>query len=64
MKKTVKSLKARKLTLDKETLRRLVVGASAVPAPVPAPVPFTRVSCIVSQCANTCTNIFDTCAIV
>lgn len=56
MKKTVKPQKVRKLNLDKETLRQLVVGGNAVP------VPFTQVSCIVSQCANTCTNIFDTCA--
>ena len=54
MKKTVKPLKVRKLTLDKETLRQLVLGAGAVP--------FTEVSCIVSQCPNTCTNIFNTCA--
>ena len=60
MKKTVKPLKVRKLTIDKETLRELVLGANAVPAPVP--VPFTRVSCIVSQCPNTCSNIFETCA--
>lgn len=57
MKKTVKPLKVRKLTLDKETLRDLVLGAAVVP-------PFTKDSCIVSQCPNTCTNIFDTCAIV
>jgi hypothetical protein len=25
----------------------------------PKPVPFTQVSCIVSQYANTCTNLFD-----
>ena len=54
MKKTVKPLKVRKLTLDKETLRQLVLGGNAVP--------FTEQSCIVSQCANTCTNIFQTCA--
>lgn len=54
MKKTVKPLKVRKLTLDKETLRQLVLGAG--------PVPFTKTTCVVSQCANTCTNIFDTCA--
>jgi hypothetical protein len=54
MKKTLKSLKVRKLTLDKETLRLQVLGANAVP--------FTQASCIVSQCANTCTNIFQTCA--
>jgi hypothetical protein len=54
MKKSVKPLKVRKLTLDKETLRQLVLGANAVP--------FTKVSCVVSQCANTCTNIFETCA--
>jgi len=57
MKKTVKPLKVRKLTIDRETLRELVVGAIAVP-------PFTKVSCIVSQCPNTCTNPFDTCVIV
>jgi hypothetical protein len=62
MKKTVKLLKVRKLTLDKETLRELVRGAAAVPITVPVPVPFTKASCIVSQCPNTCTNIFDTCA--
>jgi hypothetical protein len=55
MKKTVKPLKVRKLMLDKETLRRLVLGAAPVP-------PFTRDSCIVSQCPNTCSNIFETCA--
>lgn len=60
MKKTVKPLKIRKLTIDKETLRELVLGANAVPAPIP--VPFTQASCIVSQCANTCSNIFETCA--
>ncbi len=54
MKKTAKPLKVRKLTLDKETLRKLVLGANAVP--------FTKDSCIVSQCPNTCTNIFETCA--
>lgn len=54
MKKTVKPLKVRKLTLDKETLRQMVLGANAVP--------FTQATCIVSQCANTCTNIFETCA--
>ena len=53
MKKTVKPLKASKLILDKETLRQLVLGANAVP--------FTQVSCIISQCANTCTNAFQTC---
>jgi hypothetical protein len=56
MKKTVKPLKVRKLMIDKETLRELVLGASAVP------VKFTDVSCVVSQCANTCSNIFETCA--
>ncbi|HEX8112972.1 MAG TPA: hypothetical protein VF516_34810 [Kofleriaceae bacterium] len=56
MKKTVKPLKVRKLMIDKETLRQLVVGAGAVP------VPFTQVSCVVSQCPNTCSNIFETCA--
>lgn len=61
MKKTVKPLKVRKLTIDKETLRQLVLGASAT-TPVPVPVPFTRASCIVSQCPNTCSNIFETCA--
>jgi hypothetical protein len=60
MKKIVKPLKVRKLSLDKETLRQLVVGGSAAPGPVP----FTQVSCIVSQCANTCTNLFDNCPIV
>jgi hypothetical protein len=55
MKKTLKPLKVRKLTLDKETLCQLVLGGNAVPV-------FTNVSCIVSQCANTCTNIFQTCA--
>lgn len=55
MKKTVKPLKVRTLTLDRETLRQL--GAAQA-----VPVPFTQVSCIVSQCANTCTNIFQTCA--
>jgi len=54
MKKTAKPLKVQKLTLDKETLRQLVLGAGAVP--------FTQTTCIVSQCANTCTNIFQTCA--
>ena len=58
MKKVVKPLKVRKLTLDKETLLQLALGAQAVP------VPFTRVSCIVSQCANTCTNVFDNCPVV
>lgn len=60
MKKTVKLRKVRKLNIDRETLRELVLGANAVPAPVP--VPFTRVSCVVSQCPNTCSNIFETCA--
>ena len=60
MKKTMKLRKIRKLNIDRETLRELVLGASANPVPVPAP--FTKVSCVVSQCANTCTNIFDTCA--
>ena len=60
MKKIVKPLKVRKLTIDKETLRELVLGAAASPAPVP--VPFTRASCVVSQCPNTCSNIFETCA--
>ncbi|HET7499953.1 MAG TPA: hypothetical protein VFK02_03095 [Kofleriaceae bacterium] len=54
MKKIVKPLKVRKLVLDKETLCQLVLGANAVP--------FTNASCVVSQCANTCTNLFDTCA--
>ena len=54
MKKTVKPLNVRKLTIDKETLCQLVPGGAAVP--------FTQRTCIVSQCANTCTNIFDTCA--
>ena len=54
MKKTVKPLKVRKLTLDRETLCELVLGGNAVP--------FTKATCIVSQCANTCTNIFQTCA--
>jgi hypothetical protein len=58
MKKNVKLLKVRKLSLDKETLCQLVVGGNAVP------VPFTKDTCIVSQCRNTCTNLFDTCAIV
>ena len=56
MKKTAKPLKVRKLNLDKETLRELVLGASAIP------VKFTDFSCIVSQCKNTCSNIFETCA--
>jgi hypothetical protein len=54
MKKTAKPLKVRKLNLDKETLRELVLGASVKR--------FTDVSCVVSQCANTCSNIFETCA--
>ncbi|HEX3473434.1 MAG TPA: hypothetical protein VHT91_00260 [Kofleriaceae bacterium] len=64
MKKTVKPLKVRKLKLDKETLRELVLGAAAIPTPMPRPipVPFTQASCIVSQCPNTCSNIFETCA--
>lgn len=62
MRKTVKQLKVRKLNLDKETLRELVLGAAANPTPMPVPVPFTNVSCVVSQCPNTCTNIFETCA--
>ena len=64
MKKTVKPLKVRRLTIDRETLRTLVRGAeNTSPQPtVPVPVPFSRVSCVVSQCANTCTNIFETCA--
>jgi hypothetical protein len=56
MRKTAKQLKVRKLNLDKETLRKLALGASAVP------VKFTDVSCIVSQCKNTCSNVFETCA--
>jgi len=56
MRKTAKPLKLRKLNLDKETLRKLALGASAVP------VKFTDDSCVVSQCKNTCSNIFETCA--
>lgn len=64
MRKTAKPLKVRKLNLNRETLRELVLGAAAIPTPMPmpVPVPFTKASCIVSQCPNTCTNIFETCA--
>jgi hypothetical protein len=54
MKRTVTQLNLRELTLDKETLCKLVLGGSAMP--------FTQRTCIVSQCANICTNLFDTCA--
>jgi hypothetical protein len=56
MRKTAKPLKVRKLNLDKDTLGKLALGASAVL------VKFTDVSCVVSQCKNACSNLFETCA--
>ena len=56
MRKTATPLKVRKLNLDKETLHKLALGASAVR------VKFTDVSSVVGQCKNTCSNVFETCA--